>query len=74
MTQRDEGHNLRDSINKDRIYQQKKLKGLDNAINSLMKWKEDHKFCLMGDELNNLNDIINDLTDRFIDFKDNNKQ
>ena len=39
-----------------------------------MKWKEDHKFCLMGDELTDLNDIINDLTDRFIDLKDNNKQ
>ena len=74
MTQRDDSHDLRDSINSDRIYQQKKLEGLDKAINSLMKWKEDHKFCLMGDVLTDLNDIINDLTDRFIDLKDNNKQ
>ena len=74
MKQRDDSHDLRDSINRDRIYQQKKLEGLDNAINSLMKWKEDHKFCLMGDELTDLNDIINDLTDRFIDLKDENKQ
>ena len=73
MTQRDEGHDLRDSINRDRIYQQKKLEGLDNAINSLIKWNEEHKFCLMGDELTDLNDIINDLTDRFIDLKDENK-
>ena len=36
------------------------------------KWKEDHKFCLLGDELEKLNKIIDDLTDRFIDFKDNN--
>lgn len=74
MTQRDEGHNLRDSINRDRIYQQKKLEGLDNAINSLIKWKDEHKFCLMSDEFTDLNDIINDLTDRFIDLKDENKQ
>ena len=74
MTQRDDSHDLRDSINRDRIYQQKKLEGLDNAINSLMKWKEAHKFCLMGDELTDLNDIIDDLTDRFIDLKDDNKQ
>ena len=72
MTQRDDSHDLRDSINRDRIYQQKKLEGLDNAINSLNKWKEDHKFCLLGDELEKLNKIIDDLTDRFIDFKDNN--
>ena len=74
MTQRDDSHDLRDSINRDRIYQQKKLEGLDNAINSLNKWKDDHKFCLLGDELTHLNDIINDLTDRFIDLKDDNKQ
>ena len=47
---------------------------LNSAINKLIKWKDDHKFCLMGDELTDLNDIINDLTDRFIDLKDNNKQ
>ena len=74
MTQRDDSHDLRDSINRDRIYQQKKLEGLDNAINSLNKWKEDHRFCLLGDELEKLNKIIDELTDRFIDFKDNNKQ
>jgi len=28
----------------------------------------------MGDELTDLNDIIDDLTDRFIDLKDDNKQ
>ena len=74
MTQRDDSHDLRDSINRDRIYQQKKLRGLDNAINSLMKWKDDHKFCLIENELNTLTNIINDLTDRFIDLKDDNKQ
>ena len=74
MTQRDDSHDLRDSINRDRIYQQEKLLKLNTAIDSLIKWKEDHKFCLMGDELTYLNDIIDDLTDRFIDLKDNNKQ
>ena len=74
MTKRHDSQDLIYSINRDRNYQQKKVEGLDNAINSLMKWKEDHKFCLMGDELTDLNDIINDLTDRFIDLKDENKQ
>ena len=74
MTQRDDSHDLRDSINRDRIYQQKKLEGLDNAINSLIKWKDEHKFCLIENELNTLTNIINDLTDRFIDLKDDNKQ
>ena len=47
MTQRDEGHNLRDSINRDRIYQQKKqsldkeIEDLDFAINRLDKLKTD---------------------------------
>ena len=74
MTEQNNQTDFIQSQNKDRIYQQKKLDGLDNAINSLMKWKEDHKFCLMGDELTDLNDIIDDLTDRFIDLKDQNKQ
>ena len=74
MTEQNNQTDFIQSQNKDRIYQQKKLEGLDNAINSLIKWKEDHKFCLMGDELTDLNDIINDLTDRFIDLKDNNNE
>ena len=74
MTEQNNQTDFIQSQNKDRIYKQKKLEGLDNAINSLIKWKEDHKFCLMGDELTDLNDIIDDLTDRFIDLKDNNKQ
>ena len=74
MTEQNNQTDFIQSQNKDRIYQQKKLDGLDNAINSLIKWKDEHKFCLMGDELTDLNDIINDLTDRFIDLKDNNKQ
>ena len=74
MTEQNNQTDFIQSQNKDRIYKQKKLEGLDNAINSLIKWKEDHKFCLMGDELTDLNDIINDLTDRFIDLKDENKQ
>jgi len=74
MTEQNNQTDFIQSQNKDRIYKQKKLEGLNHAINSLIKWKEDHKFCLMGDELTDLNDIINDLTDRFIDLKDENKQ
>jgi len=74
MTEQNNQTDFIQSQNKDRIYKQKKLEGLDNAINSLIKWKEDHKFCLMGDELTDLNDIINDLTDRFIELKDNNNE
>jgi len=74
MTEQNNQTDFIQTQNKDRIYKQKKLEGLDNAINSLIKWKEDHKFCLMGDELTDLNDIINDLTDRFIDLKDNNNE
>ena len=74
MTEQNNQTDFIQSQNKDRIYKQKKLEGLDNAINSLIKWKEDHKFCLMGDELTDLNDIINDLTDRFIELKDNNER
>ena len=74
MTEQNNQTDFIQSQNKDRIYKQKKLEGLDNAINSLIKWKEDHKFCLMCDELTDLNDIINDLTDRFIDLKDNNNE
>ncbi len=74
MTEQNNQTDFIQTQNKDRIYKQKKLEGLDNAINSLIKWKEDHKFCLMGDELTDLNDIINDLTDRFIELKDNNER
>ena len=74
MTEQNNQTDFIQAQNKDRIYKQKKLEGLDNAINSLIKWKDEHKFCLMGDELTDLNDIINDLTDRFIDLKDDNKQ
>ena len=72
MTEQNNQTDFIQSQNKDRIYKQKKLEGLDNAINSLNKWKEDHRFCLLGDELEKLNKIIDVLTDRFIDFKDNN--
>ena len=42
---------------------------LNNAIDKLIKWKDDHKFCLMAKELNSLNNIIDDLTDRYSDLK-----
>tara|TARA_R100000697_G_scaffold1906_3_gene4328 strand:- start:85 stop:249 length:165 start_codon:yes stop_codon:yes gene_type:complete len=42
---------------------------LNSAIDKLIKWKDDHKFCLMAKELNSLNKIIDDLTDRYTDLK-----
>ena len=56
----------------DKIYRQNQLNKLDNAIDSLIKWKEDHRFCLVGEEVKTLNNVIDRLTDTFSDFKDNN--
>jgi len=56
----------------DKIYRQNQLNKLDNAIDSLIKWKEDHRFCLVGEEVKTLNNVIERLTDTLIDFKDNN--
>ena len=55
-----------------KIYRQNQLNKLDNAIDSLIKWKEDHRFCLIGEEVKTLNNVIERLTDTLIDFKDNN--
>ena len=56
-----------------KIYRQNQLNKLDNAIDSLIKWKEDHRFCLIGEEVKTLNNVIDRLTDTLIDFKDNNE-
>ena len=77
MTQRDEGHNLRDSINKDRIYQQKKqsldkeIEDLDFAINRLDKLKTD-----IGDNINFSFEVVNlhrlnGILDKFVDVLTN---
>ena len=42
----------------DRIYRQKKLENLDYAIDSLIKWKDEHRFCLIGEEVRSLNNVI----------------
>ena len=55
----------------DRIYRQKKLENLDYAIDSLIKWKDEHRFCLIGEEVRSLNNVIERLTDTLIDLKDN---
>lgn len=55
----------------DKIYRQNKLEKLNNAIDSLGKWKDENRHYIMSDDLNRLNDIIDNLTDTFIDFKDN---
>lgn len=57
-----------------KIYRQNQLNKLDNAIDSLIKWKEDHRFCLIGEEVKTLNNVIDRLTDTLIDFKDNNER
>ena len=55
----------------DRIYRQKKLENLDYAIDSLIKWKDEHRFCLIGEEVRSLNNVIERLTDTLIDLKNN---
>ena len=57
--------------NDDKIYRQKKLENLDYAIDSLIKWKDEHRFCLIGEEVRSLNNVIERLTDTLIDLKDN---
>ena len=57
-----------------KIYRQNQLNKLDYAIDSLIKWKEDHRFCLIGEEVKTLNNVIDRLTDTLIDFKDNNNE
>ena len=46
-----------------KIYRQNQLNKLDNAIDSLIKWKTDHRFCLIGEEVKTLNNVIDRLTD-----------
>ena len=55
----------------DRIYRQKKLENLDYAKDSLIKWKDEHRFCLIGEEVRSLNNVIERLTDTLIDLKNN---
>jgi len=84
MTQRDEGHNLRDSINKDRIYQQKKqsldkeIEDLDFAINRLDKLKTDISdninFSFEVVNLHRLNGILDKFVDVLTNLKAKNKQ
>lgn len=54
-----------------KIYRQNQLNKLDNAIDSLIKWKDEHRFCLIGEEVRSLNNVIERLTDTLIDLKDN---
>mgnify|MGYP001580882943 FL=1 len=73
MTQRDEGHNLRDSINRDRIYQQNKqsldeeIEDLDFAINRLDLIKAELSGNIEIVYINRLNGIL----DKFIDVLSN---
>ena len=84
MTQRDEGHNLRDSINRDRIYQQKKqsldkeIEDLDIAINRLDKLKTDISdninFSFEVVNLHRLNGILDKFVDVLTNLKAKNQQ
>ena len=84
MTQRDEGHNLRDSINRDRIYQQKKqsldkeIEDLDFAINRLDKLKTDISdninFSFEVVNLHRLNCILDKFVDVLTNLKAKNQQ
>ena len=84
MTQRDEGHNLRDSINRDGIYQQKKqsldkeIEDLDFAINRLDKLKTDISdninFSFEVVNLHRLNGILDKFVDVLTNLKAKNQQ
>ena len=84
MTQRDEGHNLRDSINRDRIYQQKKqsldkeIEDLDFAIDRLDKLKTDISdninFSCEVVNLHRLNGILDKFVDVLTNLKAKNQQ
>ena len=84
MTQRDEGHNLRDSINRDRIYQQKKqsldkeIEDLDFAIDRLDKLKTDISdninFSFEVVNLHRLNGILDKFVDVLTNLKAKNQQ
>lgn len=80
MTQRDEGHNLRDSINRDRIYQQKKqsldkeIEDLDFAINRLDLIKAELSGNIEIVYINRLNGILDKFIDVLTNLKAKNKQ
>jgi len=69
MTQRDDGHDYRDSKNKAEAHNRKKfsvsLAGLNNQINRLEKLKGDTD----GYVKERLDTIIDDLTDVLVDLK-----
>ena len=69
MTQRDDGHDYRDSKNKAEAFKRNKfsvaLSGLNNQINRLDKLKGDTD----GYVKESLDTIIDDLTDVFVDLK-----
>jgi len=69
MTQRDDGHDYRDSKNKAEAHSRKKfgvsLAGLNNQINRLEKLKGDTD----GYVKESLDTIIDDLTDVLVDLK-----
>ena len=74
MTQRDDGHDYRDSKNKamafDRQTKTKNaIKLLNSNINALVKWKDNNKHYMVSDDLSDFESTIDNLTDTFIDLK-----
>jgi hypothetical protein len=73
MTQRDDGHDYRDSKNKAENYERSKIKtsltNLNKQINKLDKLKSNDDAYIDPVTVSSIDSIIDDLTDVFVDLK-----
>ena len=73
MTQRDDGHDYRDSKNKTENYERNKIKtsltNLNKQINKLDKLKSNDDAYIDPVTVSSIDSIIDDLTDVFVDLK-----
>lgn len=73
MTQRDDGHDYRDSKNKAENYERSKIKtsltNLNKQINKLDKLKSNDDAYIDPVTVSSIDNIIDDLTDVFVDLK-----
>jgi len=73
MTQRDDGHDYRDSKNKAENYERNKIKtsltNLNKQINKLDKLKSNDDAYIDPVTVSSIDSIIDDLTDVFVDLK-----
>ena len=73
MTQRDDGHDYRDSKNKAENYERSKIKtsltNLNKQINKLDQLKSNDDAYIDPVTVSSIDSIIDDLTDVFVDLK-----